>query len=372
MNMLDLQNLQGMLSFEPTPEERQRAMTQGLLMGGLGILGANAQNPRGAGPMAPLAGAMPGLIGYNRLLEDAPKHRLQNIQGLLQLQKFKRDMDSEDMLKQFVMGQGGPQGAQGALSAEMASGGQPGPTNAAAARIPQQQAGQVPNFGMLAAGRVPPEIVKLLMEDWKLRHPELKFEGGMARDPRTGAIMPGVPSTPQTNQQGFSTTPRLNPQTGQIEIGITPGSIDAFGTQQDVQHRSAARYGPPVTMQLPGGHAQTMRQDQASDFLGGGQQAQAVPQAPQRAPQAFPRVAPQVQNGRDQERLTILQRERAEQQANGRVDPALDREIAQTERRVGGRRAADLPGNGRAAGTWDKQREYRCWPRVLAAPYERG
>jgi hypothetical protein len=102
-------------------------------MGGLGILGANAQNPRGAGPMAPLAGAMPGLIGYNRLLEDAPKHRLQQLQGMLALNKAKQDMQLQEARGQmFGMPGTSPQDA---LGAEANAGGGAGPTNAAQSRI---------------------------------------------------------------------------------------------------------------------------------------------------------------------------------------------------------------------------------------------
>src|SRR5688572_30311049 len=93
---MDLSQLQGMLNFQATPEEQQRAMQQGLLMGGLGILSANSRNPRGAGALGALGGAIPGILAYQHQMEHAPKQRLQNVQGLLQLQKLHRDMQLQD------------------------------------------------------------------------------------------------------------------------------------------------------------------------------------------------------------------------------------------------------------------------------------
>jgi hypothetical protein len=61
--------------------------------------------------------------------------------------------------------------------------------------------------------------------------------------------------------------------------------------------------------------------------------------APVQTPQAqtggFPRVTPQVQAARDTDRLAILERELASQQAAGRVDPALQAEIANARRQAG-------------------------------------
>lgn len=61
--------------------------------------------------------------------------------------------------------------------------------------------------------------------------------------------------------------------------------------------------------------------------------------APVQTPQAqtggFPRVTPQVQAARDTDRLAILERELASQQAAGRVDLALQAEIANARRQAG-------------------------------------
>jgi hypothetical protein len=58
-------------------------------------------------------------------------------------------------------------------------------------------------------------------------------------------------------------------------------------------------------------------------------------QAQEKQTGGFPRVTPQVQAVRDTERLAILERERAIQQAAGRVDPDLQAEIANARRQAG-------------------------------------
>jgi hypothetical protein len=58
-------------------------------------------------------------------------------------------------------------------------------------------------------------------------------------------------------------------------------------------------------------------------------------QAQQNQTGGFPRVTPQVQAARDTDRLAILERELASQQAAGRVDPALQAEIDNARRQAG-------------------------------------
>jgi hypothetical protein len=276
------------LSFQPTPEEQQRAMTQGLLMGGLGILGANAQNPRGAGRMAPLAGAMPGLIGYNRMMEDAPKHRLQNVQGLLQLQKLKKDIDNQDTLRNFVsnFGMGGTPGASGALGAEMGAGGAPGPTNAAAGRIPQAAANSIPPFEMLYAMGIDPKVVTGMRETHAMRLPKMNVSNGYAYDERTvpQGFLPGL----NFSREGKAALALIDPATGLPTISAPRGAPETFAGYEDITRRADARYQlqtrPPLGPNQPPTYMSTL------DALGMGGQQTPAPQLPQ-PPQA-PRVDP--------------------------------------------------------------------------------
>jgi hypothetical protein len=311
MNMLDLQNLQGMLSFEPTPEERQRAMTQGLLMGGLGILGANAQNPRGAGPMGALSGAIPGLLAYNEILDRAPKQRLQNAQGLLQMNRLQKDMDNQGFLRDFVtkFGMGGTPVASGALGAEQAAGGAPGPTNAAAGRIPQAAANSIPPFEMLYAMGIDPKVVTGMRETHAMRMPDMQVSGNYAYDKRN--VQPGFLPALNFSREGKGALSLPDPKTGLPVISPPQGALETFGAFEDVSKKADARYQlqtrPPLGPNQPPTYMSTL------DALGmGGQPPQAPqPQAPrpQMTPQSFPRVTPQVQAQRDAEAAQIRARE---------------------------------------------------------------
>jgi hypothetical protein len=299
-----------LLSFQATPEEQQRAMNMGLLTGGLGILSQNAVKPRGSGALGALGGALPGMAMYQNMMDHAPRQRLQNVQGLLAVNKMQKDMAAQDMLRQFVMGQGGMPGAQGALGDELAAGGQPGPTNAAAGRIPQATAGQVPGFGMRAAGGVPGETVKVLMEDWKLRNPEMKVDGGYAYNPR--AIQPGFMPALNFSREGKGAMALPDPRTGLPVIRPPEGALETFGAFEDVSKRADAKYQlqtqPPLSPNQPPRYMSTL------DALGLG--GQPIPQTPapqaprpQMTPQSFPRVTPQVQAQRDAEAGQIRARE---------------------------------------------------------------
>lgn len=96
---MDMSQLQGLLSFAPTPEDKQKAMTYGLIGAGLGILSANAQNPRGAGFGGALGGAMPGLQMYQQALTSAPRERLQNAMGSMQLSELQRKIAQQEALR---------------------------------------------------------------------------------------------------------------------------------------------------------------------------------------------------------------------------------------------------------------------------------
>lgn len=143
-----------------------------------------------------------------------------------------------------------------------------GPTMENAQRL-QSLSGQPPDFSKLV-GRVPDEMIKVLMEDWKLKNPDLDLSGPFPQNKRTGEFLTGVPARPQTNAQGYSTTQAFNPLTRMFEVGTTPGSQEAYSVQQDINQRTQARYGAPVTMQpVGGGPARTMSPLQFSDLMHG-------------------------------------------------------------------------------------------------------
>jgi hypothetical protein len=86
----------GLLSFEPTEDDRKKALTYGLIGAGLGILSANAQNPRGAGFAGAVGGAAPGLQMYQQTLQNAPKERMQNLAGMMQLRSLQSGLKRDE------------------------------------------------------------------------------------------------------------------------------------------------------------------------------------------------------------------------------------------------------------------------------------
>lgn len=256
--------------------------TQGLLAMGAGLLeaGAPRSTPGGLGGFGKAAVA--GLGAYDNATRLEMGERANKLSSILNAMKIKREITQQEALANFGKGDttvAGPTPGEMALTAGAAEG-DIGPTNTNLKRIDafegaqRQRAPQIPNFqGLISAG-VPGETVKALMEDWKLRNPELKFEGGMARNPRTGAIVEGVPAAPQTNQQGFSTTPRFNPVTGRIEIGITPGSEDAFTRQQEIGERTRARFDPVMSVTDAQGRPIPMTREGFANTFSGGQGGQ--------------------------------------------------------------------------------------------------
>jgi hypothetical protein len=259
---MDLSQLQGLLSFQATPEEQQRAMQQGLLMGGLGILSANSRNPRGAGALGALGGAMPGIMAYQQQMENAPKQRLQNVQGLLQLQKLKREMDGQKMMGDWFANQGGAQAAPGALSAEQSAGGMPGPTNAAAARLP---APQMPPFEQFALAGVPAEQNKIFMEAFKLRRPDMQVANGFAYDKNT--LPPGFLPGLHTSASGQTSLSMPNAQGG-VNVSAPPGALDTYSAYQGANERARAQY-DLVPVPQSDGTTRTMPRSQAVQNLSG-------------------------------------------------------------------------------------------------------
>jgi len=307
---MDMSQLQGLLSFAPTPEEKQKAMTYGLIGAGLGILSSNAQNPRGAGFSGTLGGAMPGLQMYQQTLSNAPKERMQQAQGMMTLNKLQKDIKTQELLTGFYGGNSGGATSPEAALSQGASMGDVGPTNSNAARIgATPQSSGTPNFGALIAGGVPAETVKAMMEDWKLRNPEMSFHSGFGIDPRSGQIRT---SLPQTNQQGFSTmtVPDANAPGG-FRVQVTPGAAEAFGTQARVGEQARADF-DLVSVPVPGGGTQLMPRSRAAAMLNGQSQQSPMPQPIPGAatPPGFPTIPPQVQAQRDAEAGRIIDRER--------------------------------------------------------------
>lgn len=74
-------------------------------------------------------------------------------------------------------------------------------------------------------------------------NPALQFHGGFGVDPRTGEIRSSIP---QTNQQGFSTQ-TVPDGMGGFRVQVTPGSAEAYRTQQGINYE----FGAPQTVQEP-------------------------------------------------------------------------------------------------------------------------
>lgn len=252
----------------------------------LGLLGAASGLLQASGPsrmpvslgQAMGQGLQGGLLGF----QQGTQMQQQDLQHKLAMRKLQKDIEAQEALQGFYTPQTPqttPQAPTGLSESSAAGLGAPW---AAAPQTPPQppQQKQIPNFGQLLAAGVPAPTVKAMMKDWELKNPNLKWEGGIPMDPRTGTPVSGAMTVPQTNQQGFSTTPRFNPQTGQFEVGVTPGSEDAFRTQQGVAEETKARFD---LIPVPDGQGGTvlMPRSAAAQRLGGGQQA---PQAPRGQP----------------------------------------------------------------------------------------
>lgn len=223
---------------------------------GLGILAANQPTRYPKSSLGVLAqGGLQGMDAYHSEIANQLGERRLGAANALQVLSIKKALEQQEALKNFDQpsGVGGPTVSTAPL---MTAPGMSPMTSTAAFGVPDYASkdiptpapstgmlsnrAQVPNFRSLLAAGVPATTVNAMMEDWKLRHPELKFEGGMARDPRSGMPIQGIPATPQINPQGFGTTSRVNPQTGQIEIGVTPGAETAYATQQAIGERAKA------------------------------------------------------------------------------------------------------------------------------------
>lgn len=272
---------------QPNEDDRKRALQSSLMAAGFGILANN--NQRGMLGPALGAGGMYGMQNYHQTLAQLPRERGAAITQAMQVRKLGNELKREDMLTNFYGG-GGTQPARtpapaggSIMPASMEPGGAatPGP----APRGPEEELAFLTNYAASGGNATP------LLEAFKLRNPEIKWEGGIPLHPRTGQPMTGAPLLPKTNQAGFSTTPKWNAQTGQFEVGVTPGAEAAFSTQQDIQNRSQARFGQPIDVEMPDGTKRRMTPEQFSDYnRNAGMRreppAQTVPQPP--APQDPP------------------------------------------------------------------------------------
>lgn len=268
--------------FGPTEEDKAAAQKMAFMRAGLGILAANAPSPTPKSTLGILAqGGAAGLDGYANDLKQRTDERKSNSLLAMQAAKIKREMGAAEALKNFTATPT-PTAGQLALTAGAAQG-DIGPTHTNLKRLDGIQATPgavpVPNFGALIAAGVSGETVKALMEDWKLRNPELDFTGGIPKNRRTGQPVSGAPMLPQTNQQGFSTTPRFNHQTGQFEIGITPGATDAYTTQQDISEAARARRDPFMGVVDASGRPVPMTREGFSQRFGGASAPGAAPGA---------------------------------------------------------------------------------------------
>lgn len=202
--------------------------------------------------------AMQGALGLQGLLmqQQMMPLQMQKMQEEVAASKAKRDMLGQI---QGVFGQGG-----------LSAGSTAAPLDA-----------QLDLIGRVAAAD--PQRGRALLEWWKAKNPEVKWQGGIPLHPRSGQPLTGAPMLPQTNQQGFSTTPKFDPQTGQFGVGVTPGSAEAFGLQQSIQQGTAAQFD---LVDVPDGRGGTIKMPraQAAQILGGQQPASPPAPTAQAAP----------------------------------------------------------------------------------------
>ena len=169
----------------PTAEERRRASSQSLARMGLGILAANQPSREPRNPLGVLAaGGIGGMDAYQADLQRQMQERKAGAAMAMQGLQIKKQIAQQRALAQFADEQSGtPQVAQIpagqlALTAGAAEG-DIGPTQSNLKRIEAFESApavsrQVPNFSRLLANDVDPTRVRAMMEDWKLRNPDLE------------------------------------------------------------------------------------------------------------------------------------------------------------------------------------------------------
>ena len=322
----------GLLGLGPTADDKQKAMTMGLISAGLGILSANAQNPRGAGFAGALGGAAPGLQMYQQTLQAGPKERIQNMQGIMQIAGLKKQLDEDDFFKSLMDKWNKPPAVTtnpdlGVGGMSTPGGGQMNPVTGQSLPAPVQDTQSMfknnLDIANIAAWKRP-QTANALYKGLELSNPDLKpvdMGGSNAfANPKTGAIVNSVNKTLSPGE--VATQARWETERGSLSkeqqlskmldiIGIQLKGNEAFdktGNRVDIA---------PLISMLSNGQSTGVNQPSSPPAV-----------APSNTtPRSFPRadVSPTGQTAID--RKAILMAERAMQK-----DPVeianIDREIA--------------------------------------------
>lgn len=212
--------------------------TQAMLAAGGGLLAAGSYSTHPvSGGQALGQGMLAGLGGYNAGIQNQRSALLAGLQA----KKLEREIAGDEAWDAYLKNRYG--GGQTAVPSIMQGSGE-----GVAPWIPPQSVPQLPQGG--SPGAIPPEILRLspdrgkfALDVLKYENPEIKRDGGIPWNPRTGQIIQGAPIFPQINPHGFATTPVIG-QDGRISVGVTPGSPEAFRQQLDIQEKAKAGSGP--------------------------------------------------------------------------------------------------------------------------------
>jgi hypothetical protein len=289
----------GDLSFDPQELAKLQMGGQqggfGFLTGGMmdpktqGLLGAAASILAASGPSATPQGfgqiAGKGFLGGSQAFQQARQGQMQELQGGLLISKLKKDLEAQDAWKRmFQPGttSPAPAAASGGTGISDASAAAVGAPWAAASGIPQPQiqapTQSGPSLDQIGSlGGIDPERAKFALEWWKANNPDLKYEGGVPLNPKTGQPRAGAPIIPQTNQQGFSTGLQFDPTTQTFRLALTPGGSDAYTTQQDIAESAKARRDPFMGVKDPNDRVIPMTRENFAQRYGG-VQTPGVPQ----------------------------------------------------------------------------------------------
>lgn len=253
--------------------------TQGLLGLSAALLQASgpSSTPVGLGQVIG-RGFMGGLQGYGAGLQ----YQRQATQDKLLNAKLTKEIGALDALKNFNK----------SPASNAAAGASADPTGlsdssaasidapwAASSQIPQQAPApkqlQVPDFqGLLAAG-VPADTVKALMEDWKLRNPEMQVNGGYAYNPRSigQGFIPQVKIS--DNGQAVGLTP--NSGGGLPSVAPLPGAVGSYTQFRDADERAKAAVKPFLGVIDSQGRPIPMTELDFADKYGPKPQTQSLP-----------------------------------------------------------------------------------------------